>query len=280
MITRLVPRITWPRQSRRAGEREVAQHRSLSSQGRQRTRTPRIILSIPVFRLKTNPPLLHVSSNTGNTRPVPSSLPTLVEATVLSSKSIKLHWTISYSPEREIIEGFFVGYRSFETGAPPSVDGSQTGAPSISLPGANPKHSPTLGEQPTFTYKTIRLTSRPGALTSQEAGSEARQQQLSETGGAALLSPVASITKTIHPAGSPFSGGPQTALHRQQHPQLAGSASPLNVVVSSFEYVIGSLERNTEYTILIQCFNKKGAGPTSDPVVFRTFMNGKSPDQI
>lgn len=47
------------------------------------------------------------------------------------------------------------------------------------------------------------------------------------------------------------------------------------VVINNFEYIINGLERNTEYSILIQCFNKKGAGPTSDPVVFKTFVNGK-----
>lgn len=209
---------------------------------------------------------------------MPSVLPTLVEAIVLSSKSIKLRWTISYSPDREIIDGFFVGYRSFESSPPSSVPlDTQAQHHASSSSGSKQTVPTSAGEQPTFTYKTIRLTSRPGALVQESNGDNSppanQRHQPSET-GAAFLSPVASITKTI-PAGGLFPGNSQSNMLHRHHPQ-ASSSGQLSLVVSSFEYLIGSLERNTEYTILIQCFNKKGAGPTSDPVVFRTFMNGKS----
>lgn len=168
---------------------------------------------------------------------MPSVVPSLVEALVLSSKAIKLHWTISYAPEREIIDGFFVGYRSFSSTSASSGAATATAEPR----GPNPQ----AGEQPTFTYKTIRLTNQAPGQTAQEL-----QQHDDQS---ALLSPVSSVTKQV-----PVS---------QQTSQL--------MLVSTFEFLISGLERNTEYTILIQCFNKKGAGPTSDPVVFKTFAIGK-----
>lgn len=157
---------------------------------------------------------------------------------MLSSKSIKLRWSITFSPEREIIDGFFVGYRSFASQAQLA-----------------PTNQPNKLEQPTFTYKTIKLTS-PQLVSD-------RQTDSSQT-DSSLLSPVSSFTKSLLPA------------QRQQSDKTLQSTGQSQVVlVNQFEFVINGLERNTEYTILIQCYNKKGAGPTSDPVVFKTFANGE-----
>lgn len=212
----------------------------------------------------------------------------MVEAAVLSSKSIKLRWTISYSPEREIIYGFFVGYRSFDTSSSlidQSDDRSQL--PTVSSSSnlllsrnGNQQTSNKLSE-PTFTYKTIRLTNQQPSsgqhLSSLEnyhqpnIDSNTRQQQ----DASAFLRPISSVTKNL-----PIQGSTSSSTQVNSYPIPTNHLQTVQqqqqvVVISTFEYVIGGLERNTEYTILIQCFNQKGAGPTSDPVVFKTFMNGK-----
>lgn len=227
------------------------------------------------------------------TMTVPSTVPTSVFANVLSSKSIKLQWTIQWSPEHEIIEGFFVGYRSFD----PTVLTSSTMAPL--LPAAHQqnsaaRHSRTSTNdslhlpqdkqvassptQSTFTYKTIRLApTQPIGSNNHRHQPPNEQPNLVPGGSVAdappLLAPVSSITKTI-PIGSMSqmqTSGLNNNQQQQSHEQLSQQ-----IVVSSFEYIINGLERNTEYSILIQCFNRKGAGPSSDPVVFRTLSHGKS----
>lgn len=220
-------------------------------------------------------------------------MPNLVEANVLSSKSIKLRWTISYAPEREIIDGFFVGYRSLEA---QTLDGmkAQQVVGSSGTSGQQQQQQQGQMEQPTFTYKTIRLS----------AASQQQQQQLHQKGGlvldngaqamqvassspgdhqSALLSPISSVTKTVPPqptnafnlanliVGHHATSSQMNLDSNQQQQQQQAQQQQVIVVVSTFEYVITGLERNTEYTILIQCFNKKGAGPTSDPIVFKTF---------
>lgn len=198
--------------------------------------------------------------------PVPATVPSQVEASVLNSRSIRLRWTISYSPERELIDGFFVGYRSFDTstllgaslgGAPGSASGNSAGTPLAPSLGKQPV------ERPTFTYKTIRLTNQQQQAHMAQDEHQNPNGQLADS-AAPLLSPVSSVTKTV---SAPTSAGGELNPNSNKQQQV--------VVVSNFEYVIGGLDRNTEYTILIQCFNKKGAGPTSDPVVFKTFMSGK-----
>lgn len=174
-------------------------------------------------------------------------MPNPVKVSVISSRSIKLHWTITYAVEHEIIEGFFVGYRSFDSAG-------NANEPAI-------KSTNLAAEQqlPTFTYKTIRLTNQrqqqleqPLVLDSNQANP--LHQNLNQDSSSAFLSPISSVTKN------------ELVSSFQQQQQL--------IVMNNFEYIINGLERNTEYSILIQCFNKKGAGPTSDPVLFKTFVNG------
>lgn len=218
----------------------------------------------------------------------------MVEATVLSSKSIKLHWTISYSPEREIIDGFFVGYRSFDTSSlldQSSDSQAQTvgssGGLGNSLRSNNQQQSSAKLSEPTFTYKTIRLTNqRPlnGQISNSEissyqpnknsASSRLQQQQKQQQDASAFLTPISSVTRNL-PIQSAASLPSQINTFSTLNTNQQSVQQQQVVVISTFEYVIGGLERNTEYTILIQCFNQKGAGPTSDPVVFKTFMNGK-----
>lgn len=169
---------------------------------------------------------------------MPSVVPSNVEALVLSSHSVKLNWTITYSAEHDIIDGFFIGYRSLDV------------ALTSTAASANAVQQPPLAEQTTFTYKTIRLGGQP------EMG--ARSQQHQAEPGSAFLAPKSSVSK-------------QTLL--------AGHRQPVIAISSSFEYLITGLERNSDYTLLIQCFNRKGAGPTSDPVLFRTFANDP-PDRL
>lgn len=179
---------------------------------------------------------------------------------MLSSRSIKLRWTISYPPEHELIDGFFVGYRSFDT----SALLAEPGAGSVAQT-AQAAAKQAL-ERPTFTYKTIRLTNQQQQSAPEGGLSDHQQLEHHQT---PLLSPVSSVTKTV-PAG------PSVQVN-----EPAGSKQQVAVVVvSNFEYTIAGLERNTEYTILIQCFNKKGAGPTSDPVVFKTFASGECGPEI
>lgn len=224
----------------------------------------------------------------------------MVEASVLSSKSIKLRWTISYSLEHELIEGFFIGYRSFDSLSPASPSSlslsSSSGSGSLeplgpvssaggdelvklaSSGGADAKQS---AERPTFTYKTIRLTNQQQQQAFESRGDDLSQAEASQKQdqhqNTPMLAPISTITKTV-PAdalmGNSVGGGnsnkPNSKGMQQQQQQ-----QDVAFVISNFEYVISGLERNTEYTILIQCFNKKGAGPASDPVVTKTLMSGK-----
>lgn len=215
---------------------------------------------------------------------MPATVPGQVEAQVLSSRSIKLRWTITYAPEQELIEGFFVGYRSFDASSL-LADPQQVGAGLVAGSSAATATAKQALERPTFTYKTIRLTNSPSSAGQQQpaaaaaatadynepsasGASESQQQhqhqQQSAASSTPLLSPVSTLTKTV--------GGAPNVQQQQQQPNLRQQQV---VVVSSFEYVIGALDRNTEYTILIQCFNRKGAGPASDPVVFKTFQSGE-----
>ena len=212
-------------------------------------------------------------------------IPTLIEARVLASRSAKLHWTIAYSQEHEQIEGFFVGYRSFEPSTSVSNPANIAGQQPISDPIEPLKHKTKLSAsgsltdqkstQSTFTYKTIRLTNhRLDSSSLNEQATFQRKQDQQADSSDVLLAPISSITKTV-PITSPFAhlGGPNQA------PTLVNGNQAQLLLVQTFEFVIGSLERDTEYTVLLQCFNKKGAGPTSDPVVFRTFANGKIPTE-
>ena len=184
-------------------------------------------------------------ASTAPKHPVPSTVPGLVRAVVLNSRAVKLHWSITYAPEHELINGFFIGYRSFE---PSPSSGALPARPSPELATGRP-----ADERPTFTYKTIRLAASqpPSAAIGQESANQAAAS--AADAAQPLLAPVSS--KTVGPAEQ---------------------AKGVGLVQSQFEHAITGLERNTEYTILIQCFNGKGAGPTSDPVVFRTLANGKS----
>lgn len=209
-------------------------------------------------------------------------MPSSVEAIVLSSRSIKLHWTITYSPEHEIIEGFFVGYKSFNSHMDSIVHGNSAASAGTTSDNSNSNSRQTSNEQqqqqPTFTYKTIRLNNnnllqRPQQLTILNNSAPADSNSGSDL-SSAFLSPISSITKHIPAPSSTIVSSPTNAAFgvNQQQPQVQQT---IVVVVSNFEYIINGLERNTEYSILIQCFNKKGAGPTSDSVIFKTLVNGK-----
>lgn len=177
---------------------------------------------------------------------VPSVVPNNVEALVLSSHSVKLNWTITYSAEHEMVDGFFIGYRSLDVspaGVPSVAPPTQGTAPAVQ---SRQQHL----EQTTFTYKTVRLSSAPD--------SSGVSNKAADIASSTNLAPKSSITK-------------QTLL--------AGHRQPVLAITSTFEYLISGLERNSDYTLLIQCFNRKGAGPTSDPVLFRTFANDP-PDRL
>lgn len=130
--------------------------------------------------------------------------------------------------------------------------------------------------QSTYTYKTIRLanqgfdtaTSNEHSQHQQQHQQHQQQQQHSDP-ATVFLEPISSVTKSV-PITSPFSH-----LASSNQPATISSQPSQLLLVQTFEFVIGSLERDAEYTILLQCFNKKGAGPASDPVVFRTFANGE-----
>lgn len=198
-----------------------------------------------------------------------------------------------------MIDGFFIGYRSFDSSAllveTSNTDGSDSTRASNILQGtgsgAQVGTTKQLVERPTFTYKTIRLINQHqqqqpqptsddnGSVLQSTASSSSEQSQ--DTGGATpVLSPISSITKTV-PANSMLMGNTNNkfaSLANSNKPEASGGANSGSsevalVVISNFEYVITGLERNTEYTILIQCFNKKGTGPSSDPVVTKTLMH-------
>lgn len=41
------------------------------------------------------------------------------------------------------------------------------------------------------------------------------------------------------------------------------------------EFVIGGLQKNTKYVILVQAFNGQGAGPAADEIVVKTYEYGE-----
>jgi hypothetical protein len=47
-----------------------------------------------------------------------------------------------------------------------------------------------------------------------------------------------------------------------------------------FEYTIDLLRKSTKYSIVIQAFNSRGAGPSSPEVTVQTFANGKREDGV
>lgn len=172
---------------------------------------------------------------------VPSVVASSLVVIVMSSRSVKLHWTLAYPVEREIIDGFFIGYKSATANGSPAQMPLAAPFDQVQNPDQQlAQQQMTGGDLPTYTYKNVRLNRGSG-------------EQLDPS--AVYISPLTSITKTI--------SQPQ----QQQQQQ---------VVSSTFEFVIGGLERNTEYSVIIQCFNKKGVGPASDTETFRTFANGES----
>lgn len=216
----------------------------------------------------------------------------MVEAIVLSASSVKLRWTISYSYERELIDGFFIGYRSFDSSAllveapgleQPLAGNAIQAEGSLSGAGTRPTAKQVV-ERPTFTYKTIRLINQHQQQQQQQAspdeiaqGPQAAANALSQGSEAApVVAPISSVTKTV-PASA--TAGPSRHLVGAAAESLNGAGHQPRpgeltlVVVSNFEFTINGLERNTEYTILIQCFNKKGTGPSSDPVVTKTLQH-------
>lgn len=210
---------------------------------------------------------------------VPSIVPTMVEARVLSSRSTKLQWTVAYSPEHELIEGFFVGYRSFDSSTSSStsnnINNSIQRSDIANIANDNNKHAYLPQESPgkstTFTYKTIRLSPEALGDWSQRNNLATRTSATissSTSSSDILLTPIASVSKTV----------PATSSQNFAHIQgvSSGQNNGANIVlVQTFELLILGLDRDTEYTTMIQCFNSKGAGPTSDPVLFRTFANGE-----
>lgn len=293
---------------------------------------------------------------------VPSIQPRQVKAQVLSSRSVKLSWIITFAPAHDLIEGFFLGYRSRAT---QSGNGIQ--------------------ETPSYTYKTIKLmnsatnfrqqqttTNSGNGANNNDNGSiqiqnkliingsnsnsnnnnlllssnnnnlpqQQQQQQPTtindKTTSSIYLSPISSSLATVSSTSSMVSpsggsglqplqkgseqqlemqqgtnggdliGAPSTNNQRQyasnlysdngqamgldntiaghsyntMQQQLESSAGYYGgnmsniLITSTFEYVITNLERNTDYSILLQCYNRKGAGPSSEPLLLRTFANG------
>lgn len=204
---------------------------------------------------------------------------------MLSSRSVRLHWTITYSSEHELIDGFFVGYRSFEPASTASSGATsnsnrqsgQTGSDSVNDQldlVSKSKTSQSSGQevtQSTFTYKTILLIDPKRDQISSDDKQQQQQQSVSPT---VSLAPLTTTTKTIPPTNQGFTHLNNNPSHQQQS-GLVNHHEGQTLLVQTFEYVIGSLQRDTEYAVLLQCFNKKGAGPPSDQIVFKTFANGK-----
>ena len=44
-----------------------------------------------------------------------------------------------------------------------------------------------------------------------------------------------------------------------------------------FEYIVDSLRKATKYSVIVQAFNSKGAGPSTSELTVETFVNGMSP---
>lgn len=42
----------------------------------------------------------------------------------------------------------------------------------------------------------------------------------------------------------------------------------------TFEYIVDSLRKGTKYSVIIQAFNSKGAGPSTNEMTIETFANG------
>lgn len=48
---------------------------------------------------------------------------------------------------------------------------------------------------------------------------------------------------------------------------------------SDFQMTLGDLKRNTRYALIVQAFNKKGPGPSSDEIVAQTLEFGEHLDR-
>ncbi|KAG9508722.1 Down syndrome cell adhesion molecule-like protein, partial [Fragariocoptes setiger] len=187
-------------------------------------------------------------------------VPSNVHATMATSRALKLTWAIVWpNHKRELIDGFFIGYRRSSTNVAPSR--SSTATTTTNALNVSPQ-SPTTGtfnseqqqqqnlynndkQEPTFIYKTIRLL---------QASISQQQQQMSPNGAFGARAPHVS---QVAPSMEKQIGG-------------MGENNYINYSPELYEYTINGLERDTEYTIMIQCFNRKGAGPASDAIVART----------
>lgn len=192
------------------------------------------------------------------THTAPQFVPQNVTCLPLDSRSIKVSWIIPSSLKNLFIEGFYIAYRF----------------PASSDP---------------FTYKTMHVPlhpagSVPAAGSSPESGSGSgnagardRNPPSSSSSGSPLSSSGVSISSSIIISGSTSSSFSSASSLRDRENNSNFNTQQRNAdpfAQRKFEYIIDQLRKSTKYSIIVQAFNAKGAGPTSPETTVSTFANG------
>lgn len=109
-----------------------------------------------------------------------------------------------------------------------------------------------------FTYKTMHILLAPSTGTSvvQVEGGRGKE---SSSGSSHLVDPSSSssLSSSLHP------------------PTLPGNMITQQNLERRFEYLVESLRKSTKYSVIVQAFNSKGAGPSTNELTIETFANGK-----
>lgn len=115
-----------------------------------------------------------------------------------------------------------------------------------------------------FTYKTMHILLDPSSKHTSPPRPESSSRSSSVSRMASATAPLSSESfssgSSSHPAAS--------------HSILLSSSSPPPPDQRKFEYVIDLLRKSTKYSVIIQAFNSKGAGPSSPEITAETYANG------
>lgn len=198
----------------------------------------------------------------------PQFVPHNVTCLPLDSRSIRVSWLIPSSLKNLFVDGFHVAYRIHASSDP-------------------------------FTYKTMHIVQHPAILSSPSDPSllvsgkktfppvrdtSSIRISSNSNNGNPFSSQGVSITSPIIISGSTSSSFSSASSLRDLennsfNTQMHESGMMRNVVnpfaQRKFEYIIDQLRKSTKYSIIVQAFNAKGAGPASTEITVATFANGE-----
>ncbi|KAH9419282.1 hypothetical protein DERP_005789 [Dermatophagoides pteronyssinus] len=189
----------------------------------------------------------------------PTVMPDNIRAVPLSTHAIP-----TTTSDIEIIDGFYIGYRTISTSSLPetgsNIPGSKQSQSSSTTAGINNNnHHQSLS----YTYKTISNTPiQPLYSKMSTIGNNNWKQSSSSYGIRAKSSPNSFLIKLNN----------QSTIETDQTStsMMMISTSPFH---QYYEHIIDTLQRQTLYQFIVQAFNEKGAGPSSIEVTARTFAH-------